>query len=617
MILFQGLMFVANFHLGTFVGSEAKGILTKVLVDKSFKLSRQAKLKYSPSDITSLLGNDLSKIDMAAPYATIVIGLPISLIMTICLVGSYLGGAAISGIVFLIVATVFVSSSAKRLIGLRIRANISTDLRVKYVKEIISSIKIIKFYAWEPAYTKLVVDVRKQETNIFLKIQILRNVLNAIYQTLPSVSALVGFLSMFGQFGGLKSAASIFSSLTLYNILATSISALPFSLSSSIDAWIAFKRIQEYLLADEENPDPNYHVNEFNPKDDAINIRNADFTWNIDGGNAIDGTISLPIERKEAAKSKEVTKNLNDSGEESINAFPGLKNINLTVQHGEFVIITGLIGSGKSSLLAALDGSMSRTKGTVDISGEALLCSVPWIQNASVRDNIYFGQDSDPQLYKTVVDVCALQNDFDILPAGDLTEIGERGVNLSGGQKVRINLARAVYRVLSSPEYNIILLDDVLSAVDAKVGKHILEKCLLGVLKSKTVVLATHQLSLIRSAADKIIFLNGDGTLSVGTQTELIEKNAGLANLMVYQQEKANEQTKEKALEEIEDEEDSEERNLMRKLTTIESADKQDRGKLIHAEKRETNSIDKHVYYEYLKAGYSKVDQMDFTLGCT
>ncbi|GME77662.1 unnamed protein product [Ambrosiozyma monospora] len=98
MILFQGLMFVANFHLGTFVGSEAKGILTKVLVDKSFKLSRQAKLKYSPSDITSLLGNDLSKIDMAAPYATIVIGLPISLIMTICLVGSYLGGAAISGI---------------------------------------------------------------------------------------------------------------------------------------------------------------------------------------------------------------------------------------------------------------------------------------------------------------------------------------------------------------------------------------------------------------------------------------------------------------------------------------------------------------------------------------
>ncbi|GME86756.1 unnamed protein product [Ambrosiozyma monospora] len=234
-----------------------------------------------------------------------------------------------------------------------------------------------------------------------------------------------------------------------------------------------------------------------------------------------------------------------------------------------------------------------------------LLCSVPWIQNASVRDNIYFGQDPDPQLYRTVVDVCALQNDFDILPAGDLTEIGERGVNLSGGQKARINLARAVYKVISSPEYNIILLDDVLSAVDAKVGKHILEKCFLGVLKGKTVVLATHQLSLIRSAADKIIFLNGDGTLNVGTQIELIEKNAGFANLMAYQQEKADEHTEEEVLEEAEDEEE-EERKLIRKQTTIASTHKQEIGKLIHAEKRETNSIDKHVYHEYLKAGCKK-----------
>ncbi|GME97434.1 unnamed protein product [Ambrosiozyma monospora] len=350
--------------------------------------------------------------------------------MTLSLVGSYLGGAAISGIAFLIVVTVLVSSSAKRLVGLRRKANIFTDSRVKYVKEIISSIKIIKFYAWEPAYTKLVIDVRKKETNIFLKIQMLRNILNAVSQTLPSVSALVGFLSMFGQFGGLKSAASIFSSLTLYNILSTSISALPFSLSSSIDAWIAFKRVQEYLLADEEIADPNYHVYEFNPKDVAINIQNADFTWNINDGNATDDTISQ-LETGKSEQSKEVTKKLedDDTSEESINVFPGLKNINLTVQHGEFVIITGLIGSGKSSLLAAIDGNMTRTQGTVDISGKMLLCSVPWIQNASVRDNIYFGQDPDPQLYRTVVDVCALQNDFDILPAGDLTEIGERGVN--------------------------------------------------------------------------------------------------------------------------------------------------------------------------------------------
>ncbi|GMF01738.1 unnamed protein product [[Candida] boidinii] len=152
---------------------------------------------------------------------------------------------------------------------------------------------------------------------------------------------------------------------------------------------------------------------------------------------------------------------------------------------------------------------MRRVKGSVEVSGSLLLCSIPWIQNATVKDNILFGKDFDQEKYRTVIKACALENDLDILPAGDRTEIGERGITLSGGQKARINLARAVYA-----DTDILMMDDVLSAVDARVGKHIMQYCMMGLLKDKTRVLATHQLSLVGSA-DRIIFLNGDGTIDV------------------------------------------------------------------------------------------------------
>ncbi|GMF01009.1 unnamed protein product [Ambrosiozyma monospora] len=185
--------------------------------------------------------------------------------------------------------------------------------------------------------------------------------------------------------------------------------------------------------------------------------------------------------------------------------FPGLENINLEIKKGEFVVITGPIGSGKTSLLSAISGVMQKQRGNIQIDGSILSCGYPWVQNETVRENILFGLPYDKEKYTVVTESCSLGIDFDQLPGGDLTEVGERGVTLSGGQKARINLARAVYA-----GKDIILLDDVLSAVDAKVGRHIVNNCLLGYLKDKTRVLATHQLSMIGSA-DKVVFLNGDG----------------------------------------------------------------------------------------------------------
>ncbi|EEB98382.1 hypothetical protein MPER_02118, partial [Moniliophthora perniciosa FA553] len=147
------------------------------------------------------------------------------------------------------------------------------------------------------------------------------------------------------------------------------------------------------------------------------------------------------------------------------------------------------VGSGKSSILQALVGEMRRTKGHVTFGGTvAYVPQIPWIRNATLKENVWFGQPEDEKKFREIIDGCSLNHDLDMLPHRENTEIGEKGINLSGGQKARVSLARAAY---SSSD--VVLLDDPLSAVDSYVGKAILRNCILnGPLAGRTRILVTH-----------------------------------------------------------------------------------------------------------------------------
>jgi len=148
-----------------------------------------------------------------------------------------------------------------------------------------------------------------------------------------------------------------------------------------------------------------------------------------------------------------------------------LKSLNFDVKKGELMAVVGQVGCGKSSLLSGTLGEMHKFKGTINIDGAvAYVPQQAWILNTTLRNNILFGKEYNEGFYNQVLTACALKPDIEILPAGDQTEIGEKGINLSGGQKQRISLARAVYS-----QADIYILDDPLSAVDAHVGKHIFE----------------------------------------------------------------------------------------------------------------------------------------------
>lgn len=586
-VFFFGTLYARNFNDTSFCGAEIKGVLTKVLLDKSFRLSKESKTKYPASTVTAYLGNDLSKIDLATNFFPFIICMPIGIGITTALLAVSLGGASLAGIAWFLVITGCIVYTIKFLMRWRKSVNIQTDERVKRTKEILNNIKMIKYYAWEIPFTKLVSKLRENEMGIMLKVQVFRNMVTGIAVSLPAVSSTIAFLSMYGQEHGLKNAANIFSSVTLFNILAAHIAMFPTALTSASDAWIAFSRVQDFLIAEESEPDPEYYKTDFNKSKPSIAIQSGYFSWEVESSDYVEETESesgsLKVEKIEDISENECFT---------------LNGITLDIKHGEFTVITGAIGSGKSSLLAAINGDMSRLDGTVNISGDIVFCSNPWIQNTTVRENITFGLEYNKSIYQTVIECCALLTDFDLLPAKDMTEIGERGVNLSGGQKARINLARSVYRAYLLSQYNIVMFDDVLSAVDAKVGKHIMHECILGLLKDKTRLLATHQLSLIGNA-DRIIYMNGDGTIDIGTSVELLGRNDGFKKLMDFQIE-TNEQDEVEEAEEVE----KEEAELIRKQTTVID---HEQGKLINAEVSKTNGVPMATVITYLSSGSGKI----------
>lgn len=203
----------------------------------------------------------------------------------------------------------------------------------------------------------------------------------------------------------------------------------------------------------------------------------------------------------------------------------------MVIRKNSLTAIVGTVGSGKSSLISAFLGEMDKLHGTVNTYGSiAYVSQQAWIQNTSLRDNILYGQSYSSEMYKNVVKACALEPDIEILPGGDLTEIGEKGINLSGGQKQRISLARAVYA-----NADIYLLDDPLSAVDSHVGKHIFEKVIGpdGILKNKTILFVTHGITYLPKT-DHIFVMQDGEIIENGTYAEMFDAEGALRDLLQH-----------------------------------------------------------------------------------
>lgn len=344
---------------------------------------------------------------------------------------------------------------------------------------------------------------------------------------------------------------------------------------------------------------------DYNAKD-AIAVKQADFTWErhptTDGDGSSSGAAKKPDAKKNKDKRASVQSSQNREGAttpsdttivEEEKPFE-LKDIDLRFGRNELVAVIGTVGSGKSSLLAALAGDMRKTNGEVVIGASRAFCpQYAWIQNASVRENIIFGKDFNQKWYDEVVDACALRPDLEMLPAGDKTEIGERGITVSGGQKQRMNIARAIYF-----NADIVLMDDPLSAVDAHVGRHIMDNAICGLLKDKCRILATHQLHVL-NRCDRIIWVEDGHVQAVDTFDNLMANNEGFQELLKSTK-KEEEQQK---VEEVEDELDEDAQKGL-KSDAKKTAKRQKKAvALMQVEERATKSVSWGVWIAYIKAG--------------
>ena len=647
------VLFNHFFYKAMMTGAETKGVLTKALLEKSFRLSAESKHKFPVGKITSMMGTDLSRIDLALGLQPFIFVFPIPIVISIAILIVNIGAVALIGIGVMLLFMAVIGGTTAKLYSYRTKANKYTDIRVSYMKEVLNNLKMIKFYSWEPPYYENISSTRTKEMDIIYNMQTLRSIVTALAMSLTGFASLVAFLVLFAVDNDRKNPASIFSSISLFNVLLTQVFMLPMALATSADAFAGVGRVSTFLTTGEVDPkeletDISADVLQRMDKEDVvIEVNNASFEWEIFEDIEEKDPKKEKEEKKKAKKAAKETKKLakqaknsqtitpseeelskidspkftekelsteSKSVEEKV--FAGLNNINLSIKKNEFVVITGMIGSGKTSLLNALSGFMKKTSGEVLVSSSLLLCGYPWIQNTTVRENIVFGSEWDEEKYNRVIFACSLESDIEILPGGDLTEIGERGITLSGGQKARINLARAVYG-----GREIILMDDVLSAVDARVGKHIMNNCILDLLKDSTRILATHQLSLIDSA-DRVIFLNGDGSISVGTNEELQKSNPGFAALMAHNAKTEEDDEDEKIdvdldKQKFEEHHEVEKELIQRQVTRASAVDEEairkdynknveEDGHLIEDEDRGVNAIALDVYLTYVKLGSGK-----------
>ncbi|XP_012942497.1 multidrug resistance-associated protein 1 [Aplysia californica] len=471
------------------LGMHIKAAAISAIYKKALTVSSIGAEK-SAGEIVNLMAVDTQKYEDLCLYLPMVISTPFQLGLAIYMLYDQLEVAVFAGMGTMLLAVpfnavvgVFIKKYQELLMAYK-------DQRMKLLGEVLEGIKVLKLYAWEGSFQKKIEEIREKEVKVLSKFSFMIAVTIFVFTIMPYIIKLVSwgvYIEISDE--GYLSPTVAFVSMSLFNMLNQPLTMLPLFFPMFIQAIVATTRISAFL--NEEDIKQNVKKDPSAVK--AVRISNGNFTWD---------------------KSQ---------------ALPTLRDINVAIKSRGLVAVVGTVGSGKSSLLSAILGEMEKLTGTVIVkSSIAYVPQEAWIQNATVRDNILFGSPLNYRRYDEVIEACALKSDLEILPAGDRTEIGEKGINVSGGQKQRVSLARAVYS-----DQDIFLLDDPLSAVDSHVGKHIFTNVLShrGLLKDKTRILVTHGVHWL-PLVDQIVVLSDGRVSEVGSYEELLSKDGAFAQFL-------------------------------------------------------------------------------------
>ncbi|EFO88104.1 CRE-MRP-7 protein [Caenorhabditis remanei] len=470
----RSLILNGYFYIMFRMGTKIQTSLTAAVYKKTLLLSNSARRDRTVGEIVNLMAIDVERFQMITPQIQQFWSCPYQITFALVYLFITLGYSAIPGVVIMVIFVPMNIISSMVVRKWQIEQMKLKDERTKMVNEVLNGIKVVKLYAWEVPMEEYIEEIRRKELALIKKSAMVRNILDSFNTASPFLVALFSFGTfVLSNPAHLLTPQIAFVSLALFNQLRSPMTMIALLINQAVQAVVSNKRLKEFLVAEELDEKSVDRSENIERSHNAVRVENLTATW------------ENPEDSRQAT----------------------LQDLDLTAPRNSLIAVVGKVGSGKSSLLQALLGEMGKLKGRIGVNGRvAYVPQQPWIQNMTLRDNITFGRPFDRKRYDQVLYACALKADIKILPAGDQTEIGEKGINLSGGQKARVSLARAVYQNL-----DVYLLDDPLSAVDAHVGRHIFEKVIgpNGLLREKTRILVTHGLTFTKLADEILVMFDG------------------------------------------------------------------------------------------------------------
>ncbi|KAJ1258328.1 hypothetical protein BS78_10G066900 [Paspalum vaginatum] len=451
-----------------------------IVYQKCLCLSLAERSRFSEGQIQTFMSVDADRTINLCNSVHDAWSLPLQIGVALYLLYTQVNYAFLSGLAITIILIPINKWISTRIAGATEKMMKQKDRRISCAGELLTNIRTVKMYSWEKLFTERLVERRESE----MKHLATRKYLDAwcvyFWATTPTLFSLFTF-SIFAIMEHTLDAATVFTCVALFNTLISPLNSFPWVINGMIDAVISSRRLSNYLST------PEHHSSELAASADLLKRHSEKYT------EVIHNPMAVVLQNIFCSWST------NSISEPSI----VLRDISLQLQKGLFVAIVGEVGSGKSSLLNSVIGETHVISGSISSYGSiAYVPQVPWVLSGSVRDNILLGKEFDPRRYEEVIQACALDVDISAMARGDMSHIGEKGTNLSGGQRARLALARALYH-----NSDIYLFDDILSAVDSQVASWILEKAIMGPqLMQKTRLLSTHNLQAI-SAADMIVVM--------------------------------------------------------------------------------------------------------------
>ncbi|XP_047706135.1 cystic fibrosis transmembrane conductance regulator isoform X3 [Prionailurus viverrinus] len=486
------------------IGMQIRIAMFSLIYKKTLKLSSRVLDKISIGQLVSLLSNNLNKFDEGLALAHFVWIAPLQVALLMGLLWDLLQASAFCGLAFLIILALFQAALGRMMMKYRDQRAGKINERLVITSEMIENIQSVKAYCWEEAMEKMIENLRQTELKLTRKAAYVRYFNSSAFFF---SGFFVVFLSVL-PYALIKTIVlrKIFTTISFCIVLRMAVTRqFPWAVQTWYDSLGAINKIQDFLQKQE------YKTLEYNLTTTEVVMENVTAFWEEGFGELLEKAKQNSNDRKIS----DGDNNLFFSNFSLLGA-PVLKDINFKIEKGQLLAVAGSTGAGKTSLLMMIMGELEPSEGKIKHSGRISFCSqFSWIMPGTIKENIIFGVSYDEYRYKSVIKACQLEEDISKFAEKDNIVLGEGGITLSGGQRARISLARAVYK-----DADLYLLDSPFGYLDVLTEKEIFESCVCKLMANKTRILVTSKMEHLKKA-DKILILHEGSCYFYGTFSEL------------------------------------------------------------------------------------------------